>query len=70
MKFGIWELVVILLIVALLFGTKKLRSIGSDLGNALKGFRNAMRDDDGSASKDSTGQVVEGEKPEQAPRDS
>ena len=46
MSFGIWELVIVLLIVALLFGTKKLRSIGTDLGGALKGFRSALRDDD------------------------
>jgi sec-independent protein translocase protein TatA len=45
MSFGIWELVVILAIVALLFGTKKLGSLGADIGNAIKGFRNAMRDD-------------------------
>ena len=45
MSFGIWELVVILAIVALLFGTKKLGSIGTDLGNAIKGFRNALRED-------------------------
>lgn len=47
MSFGIWELVIVLAIVALLFGTRKLRTIGSDLGGALKGFRNAMKDDDG-----------------------
>jgi sec-independent protein translocase protein TatA len=45
MGFGIKELVVILIIVALLFGTKKLRSIGGDLGGALKGFKKAMSDD-------------------------
>ena len=45
MRFGIWELVVILAIVALLFGTKKLGTIGSDLGNAIKGLRNALRDE-------------------------
>jgi len=41
---GIWELVVILVIVLLLFGTKRLKSIGSDLGNAVRGFRSAMTD--------------------------
>ena len=46
MSFGIWELVIILLIVALLFGTKKLRSMGSDLGSAVKGFRSAVSDAD------------------------
>ncbi|MFT5132415.1 MAG: sec-independent protein translocase protein TatA [Gammaproteobacteria bacterium] len=46
MSFGIWEMVIVLLIVALLFGTKKLRNIGGDLGSALKGFRSALKDDD------------------------
>ena len=44
--FGITELIVILVIVLLLFGTKKLRNIGSDLGGAIKGFRKAMSSDD------------------------
>lgn len=52
MSFGIWELVVVLAIVALLFGTRKLRTIGSDLGGALKGFRNAMKDDEGESAKE------------------
>jgi sec-independent protein translocase protein TatA len=43
---GIWQLLIILLIVVLLFGTKRLKSIGSDLGNAVKGFRSAMTDAD------------------------
>lgn len=46
MSLGIWELVVILAIVALLFGTKKLGSLGTDIGNAIKGFRTAVRDDE------------------------
>lgn len=41
---GIWELVVLLVIVMVLFGTKKLRNIGEDLGGAIKGFRKSMRD--------------------------
>jgi sec-independent protein translocase protein TatA len=45
MGISIPQLLIILLIVALLFGTKKLRGIGSDLGSALKGFKNAMKDD-------------------------
>lgn len=44
--FGITELLVVLAIVLLLFGTKKLRTIGSDLGSAIKGFRKAMTADD------------------------
>ncbi len=43
---GIWELFIILIIVLLLFGTKKLRSIGEDLGSAARGFRNAFRDEE------------------------
>ncbi len=43
---GIWQLLIVLLIVMMLFGTKKLRNIGSDLGGALKGFKNAMSDGD------------------------
>ena len=43
---GIWQLLIILLIVVMLFGTKKLRNIGADLGGALRGFRSAMKDDD------------------------
>jgi sec-independent protein translocase protein TatA len=65
MSFGIWELVIILLIVALLFGTKKLRSIGGDLGNAIKGFRSAMKENDSDSieHKDAEAQdsVIEGE---------
>lgn len=43
---GIWQLIIILVIVVMLFGTKKLRNLGSDLGGALKGFKNAMKDDE------------------------
>ena len=39
-----WQLAIILAIVVLLFGTKKLRNIGSDLGGAVKGFKKAMKD--------------------------
>ena len=43
---GIWQLLIILLIVVMLFGTKKIRYIGSDLGGALKGFKNAVKADE------------------------
>ena len=45
MSFGITELVIILVIVILLFGTTKLKSLGSDLGGAIKGFRNAVTEE-------------------------
>lgn len=41
-----WQLLIILLIVVMLFGTKRLRSLGGDLGSAIKGFRNSMKNDD------------------------
>ncbi|MBF0470591.1 MAG: Sec-independent protein translocase subunit TatA [Gammaproteobacteria bacterium] len=44
MGISIWQLVIVLLIVALLFGTKKLRNIGGDLGGAIKGFKNAVKE--------------------------
>ena len=49
MGFGgisIWQLLIILLIVVMLFGTKKLSAFGADLGNAIKGFRKAVNNDD------------------------
>ena len=42
---SIWQLLIILAIIVLLFGTKKLRGIGSDLGGAVKGFKKAVSDD-------------------------
>lgn len=39
---GIWQLLIILAIIMMVFGTKKLRNMGSDLGGAIKGFKNAM----------------------------
>ncbi|HKT98248.1 MAG TPA: Sec-independent protein translocase subunit TatA [Paraburkholderia sp.] len=46
---SIWHWLIVLLIVALVFGTKKLRNIGSDLGGAVKGFKEGMRDGEESA---------------------
>lgn len=43
---SVWQLLILLLIVVLVFGTKRLRNIGSDLGSAVKGFRKGMEDDD------------------------
>lgn len=43
---GFWQLLIIALIVVLLFGTKKLRSMGSDLGSAVKGFKKAVSDEE------------------------
>jgi sec-independent protein translocase protein TatA len=42
---SIWQLLIILVIVLLLFGTKRLRNLGGDLGSAIKGFKKSMQDD-------------------------
>jgi sec-independent protein translocase protein TatA len=44
MGISIWQLLIVLVLVLLIFGTKKLKNIGSDLGSAVKGFKNAMSD--------------------------
>ncbi|MGF1847632.1 Sec-independent protein translocase subunit TatA [Vibrio lentus] len=48
---SIWQLLIIAVIVILLFGTKKLRGMGGDLGSAVKGFKKAMSDEDKPADK-------------------
>ena len=55
MGFGgisIWQLLIILVIVLLLFGTKRLKNLGSDLGSAVKGFKGAMTDAEKEADKE------------------
>ncbi|HTI16146.1 MAG TPA: Sec-independent protein translocase subunit TatA [Trinickia sp.] len=47
--FSIWHWLIVLLIVALVFGTKKLRNIGGDLGSAVKGFKDGMKDSEAPA---------------------
>ena len=42
---SVWQLLILLLIVVLVFGTKRLRNIGSDLGGAIKGFRKGMEEE-------------------------
>jgi sec-independent protein translocase protein TatA len=48
-SFSIWHWLIVLLIVVLVFGTKKLKNIGQDLGGAVKGFKDGMRDGSSSA---------------------
>jgi twin arginine-targeting protein translocase, TatA/E family len=48
--FGIWKLLILLGIVFMIFGSKKLKNLGSDLGSAIKGFKNAL--DEGKAAAD------------------
>lgn len=68
MGISIWQLLIVLLIVVLLFGTKKLRNIGGDLGGALKTFRKAVKDSDDDKNKEpekladqDEGRVIDGE---------
>jgi sec-independent protein translocase protein TatA len=67
MGISIWQLLIVLAIVLVLFGAKRLRNVGGDLGNAIKGFRQAMREDDSADKGDSKlenkgdGTVIEGE---------
>lgn len=59
--FSLWHWVIVLLIVVLVFGTKKLRNIGSDVGGAVKEFKKAMKDDSQSERKTDTATKIEGE---------
>jgi len=62
-SFSIWHWLVVLVIVLLVFGTKKLRNIGSDLGGAVKGFKDGMKNDGEAAKPDQLagGKTIEGE---------
>ena len=57
-SFSIWHWLIVLLIVVLVFGTKKLRNMGSDLGGAVKGFKDGMKE--GDASVDASQQTISG----------
>jgi sec-independent protein translocase protein TatA len=73
-SFSIWHWLIVLLVVVLIFGTKKLRNIGSDLGGAVKGFKDGMKtgDDKSAEAKTeippSTGQTIEGEAKKETPK--
>lgn len=53
---SIWQLLIVLAIVIMIFGTKRLRGLGSDLGGAVKGFKQSLQDDGDSAEKDGAAQ--------------
>lgn len=52
MGFSWQQLLILLLVIIVIFGTKKLRNVGSDLGAAVKGFKKAMNEDEPNATKD------------------
>lgn len=58
MGISIWQLVIVLGIVVLLFGTKKLRNVGGDLGNAIKSFKKAIKTGEDEVSKDSANEQI------------
>jgi sec-independent protein translocase protein TatA len=68
-SFSIWHWLIVLLIVMLIFGTKKLRNMGADLGGAVRGFKDGMREGGADKPADAaagpapqvTGKTVEGE---------
>ena len=64
-SFSIWHWLIVLVIVMLIFGTKKLRNIGADLGGAVRGFKDGMRESgekpDSGEAPQVTGKTIEGE---------
>ena len=70
---NIWQLAIVLVIVVLIFGTKRLKSIGSDLGGAIKGFKKSMDTDEDKPSDDAQKRLESDEEdaefPEQKKKD-
>ncbi|MSQ58724.1 MAG: Sec-independent protein translocase subunit TatA [Betaproteobacteria bacterium] len=65
-SFSIWHWLIVLVVVLLIFGTKKLRNIGADLGGAVKGFKEGMKTEEDKTlqakiEEDKAGQTIEGE---------
>ncbi|MBL6693719.1 MAG: twin-arginine translocase TatA/TatE family subunit [Proteobacteria bacterium] len=46
MSIGFWQIIIVILIILLVFGSKRIASLGSDLGKALKGFKKEVKEDD------------------------
>ena len=66
---SIWHWLIVLAIVVVLFGTKKLRNIGSDLGGAVRGFKDGMKDtgaDSAAGNVGSAGRTIEGKAEEKS----
>ncbi len=59
-SFSIWHWLIVLVVVVLIFGTKKLRNIGQDLGGAVKGFKDGMKSEDTPAQQPAdSGRVID-----------
>lgn len=59
--FSLWHWLIVLLIVVLVFGTKKLRNMGSDVGGAVKEFKKAVKDEEVEDQSAEAGKTIEGE---------
>lgn len=64
MGISIWQLLIVLAIILLLFGTKKLKNIGGDLGGAIKGFKNAVKEGEGEGEKEKQANLEKSESAE------
>jgi len=58
MGISVWQLLILLAVVILIFGTKKLKNVGGDLGSAIKSFKSAVKEGDDSAVQDSKQEKV------------
>jgi sec-independent protein translocase protein TatA len=65
-KFGITELLIVLAIVVLLFGTKKLKGMGGDVGSAIKSFRKAIKNEDDDAPEETATKATKIDEKEQS----
>jgi sec-independent protein translocase protein TatA len=73
-SFSIWHWLIVLVVVILIFGTKKLANLGKDVGSAVKGFKEGMKTEDDKSAQGrteippSTGQTIEGEAKKETPK--
>ena len=71
---SIWHWLIVLLVVVLIFGTKKLRNIGADLGGAVKSFKDGMKSEEDKSAQakaelpPATGQTIEGQAKKETPK--
>jgi len=71
---SIWHWLIVLVVVILVFGTKKLRNLGTDLGSAVKGFKDGMKTEEDKSAQAKTeipptiGQTIEGEARKETPK--
>ncbi len=71
---SIWHWLIVLVVVVLIFGTKKLRNLGTDLGSAVKGFKDGMKSEEDKAAQPkteippTTGHTIEGEARKETPK--